>query len=244
MPANRLFIDGDIRSGERLWLSGDAAHYVGRVLRLRPDSKLIVFDGRGGEYAATVVAIRKRQVLISIGDKSEPVAESPLGIHLLQSVSRGDRMDLVVQKATELGVRRISPVLSEFSVVRLDPDRAQKKMAHWARVAQSACEQCGRNKVPQIDQPVEFRNWLGDNLSSDATRLLLKPLATESLARLARPASEVQLLIGPEGGFSDNEISAATGAGFVAVSIGPRILRTETAALAAISILQSRFGDL
>lgn len=244
MPENRLFIDSPVRTNEELWLSGDAARYVGRVLRLRPTGKLIIFDGLGGEYSATILAFRKQQVLISIGDKSKRDAESSLTVRLLQCVSRGDRMDFVVQKATELGVQRISPILSEFSVVRLDRDRARKKVSHWMRIAQSACEQCGRNIVPRIDEPVEFRRWLGDNLSSDATRLLLQPLAADSLSAVRKPATGVELLIGPEGGLSDAEISTAASAGFLAVSMGPRVLRTETAALTAISIIQSRFGDL
>lgn len=244
MPLHRLFVDERIICGASLWLDGAAARYLGRALRLRPGSKLIVFDGAGSACAATVAEFRQQRVLLDIGEAIGRDPESPLAIRLLQCLSRGDRFDLVVQKSTELGVRRISPLLSEFSVVRLDPDRAQKKVAHWTRIAQSACEQCGRNTLPAIDLPVQFGHALDDTLSNDATRLLLQPQGVQPLSAVAAAAGEVDLLIGPEGGLSERESDLATGAGFEPVSMGPRILRTETAALAAVALVQSRFGDL
>lgn len=244
MAENRLFIDHPIGGSGELWLDGDPARYVGRSLRLRPGSALTVFDGSGGEYAATVLEFRKQRVLIGLGAWSDREAESPLKLHLVQSISRGDRFDLVVQKATELGVQRISPVLSEHSVVRLDAGRAQKKVAHWTRIAQSACEQCGRNSVTQIDLPVNFHDWLDRSRTADTARLILEPRADKPIAALEPPLPAVEVLIGPEGGWSGAELEAAAAAGLLAVTMGLRILRTETAALTAVSILQSRFGDL
>lgn len=170
--------------------------------------------------------------------------ESPLNIHLLQGVSRGERMDIVVQKTTELGVNRITPVLSEFSVVKLDKKRAAKKQNHWQKIAISACEQCGRNRVPVIDAPIQLRNWFGENLEASGLRTILAPAADGTIYRHDENEIEHILLIGPEGGFSDDEYEQAKIAGFVAANFGPRILRTETAAIATIATLQARYGDL
>ena len=170
-------------------------------------------------------------------------AESPLEIHLLQGVSRGERMDLVIQKATELGVRRITPVMTGYGVVKLDPERALKKTAHWQGVAISACEQCGRNRLPQIEPPVALRNWMGEHLEDDGARLIMKPGAGGSLHDVAGVDGPVSVLVGPEGGFTETEYELADTAGFSPVGFGPRILRTETAAIAIIAALQALHGD-
>jgi 16S rRNA (uracil1498-N3)-methyltransferase len=244
MSRTRLFSPVPLSADTDVTLVGDQARYIGRVLRLKPGDGFTIFDGKGGEYPATVATISKTQVEINVAAIQEQNAQSPLAIHLLQGVSRGERMDFVVQKATELGVQRITPVLTEFSVVKLDPKRAKKRVQHWSNIAISACEQCGRNILPHIDAPQPLRNWFGDNLASTDTRILLRPEAESALVSISAPASDLVLLVGPEGGFSDAEYEHAEIAGFKAASFGPRILRTETAAIAAIAVLQSLHGDL
>ena len=248
MSRTRLFSPVPLSANTNVPLVGDQARYIGRVLRLKPGDGFIIFDGKGGEYPATVATISKTQVEINVAAIQAQNAESPLAIHLLQGVSRGERMDFVVQKATELGVRHITPVLSEFSVVKLDPKRAKKRAQHWSNIAISACEQCGRNVLPHIDAPQPLRNWFGDNMDNNpdsaATRILLRPEAESPLGSITKPSGDLTLLVGPEGGFSDAEYEQAGIAGFTAASFGPRILRTETAAIAAIAVLQSLHGDL
>ena len=244
MSRIRLFSPVPLSANTDVMLVGDQARYIGRVLRLKPGDGFTIFDGKGGEYPATVASISKTQVQINVAAIQEQNAESPLAIHLLHGVSRGERMDFVVQKATELGVHRITPVLTEFSVVKLDPNRAKKREQHWLNIAISACEQCGRNILPHISAPQPLRNWFGDNLVSTDSRVLLRPEAESALGSITAPAGDLTLLVGPEGGFSDAEYEQAGIAGFKAVGFGPRILRTETAAIAAIAVLQSLHGDL
>lgn len=242
MSKIRVFVAGPIHSGEELLVEGERAHYLGRVMRVRRGDELVAFDGHGAEYPCQVTDITKQRVVLAPGERSAPDNESKLRVRLIQGISRGDRMDAVVQKATELGVHRISPVSSEFSVVRLDRSRSQKKTGHWQKIAQSACEQCGRNTVPQIDEPAELLSAVSDCHSG--TRVVLLPGSTQPLAELPGPGDDVVLLVGPEGGFSEKEGQLALEHGFLPRSLGPRILRTETAAIAAIAILQSHFGDI
>lgn len=244
MSRTRLFTDSNLGPGAEILLSGDAARYLGRVLRLRPDDEVTVFNGDGGEYEATVVSLAKSSVTLRTGNFIDREAESPLSIHLVQGLARGERMDLVVQKATELGVDRITPLMTEYGVVRLDGQRAAKRTAHWRAVAASACEQSGRNRLPVIDEPIGFREWLGGNSNRDWTRLILRPGAGRSLASASIESGCAVLLIGPEGGFSEAEYELAELTGFAAIGLGPRILRTETAALAAMSALQVLHGDM
>ena len=245
MPAIRLYVDTPLVAGSRVALPEAAARHVGRVLRSRPGDELVLFDGSGDEYPATIERVSKQAVLVQVGARRERDVESPLAVRLIQGVSRGDRMDTVVQKSTELGVRRITPLLSEHSVVRLDEERAQKRVAHWRRVAESACEQCGRNRPPRVDPPATLPAVLAGDPPPGAVRLLLSTAATDGidLPRQPRPAG-VELLIGPEGGFSAAEAALARDAGFRGVSLGPRVLRTETAAIAALALLQAAWGDL
>ena len=242
----RIFTPHPLQEDLEVTLSGDQARHVGKVLRLRAGDELVLFDNRGGEYRATVLSTRKSAVIVRAMEFIDRDVESPLHVHLLQCVSRGERMDFVVQKATELGVRRITPLLSEFSVVKLDADRAQKRRAHWEKVAAAACEQSGRTRLPEIDLPVSLADWLGahhDQTQAAAPRVLLLPGASRSLPELATGLREIVLLIGPEGGLSATERDNAGTAGFAAASLGPRILRTETAAVAALSVLQALAGD-
>ncbi len=240
----RLFVSRALINGTEIELGGDQARYLSRALRARVGDKVNVFDGDGAEWSAAVLQIGKNTVTLRIDDSHEAGTESPLKIHLVQGISRGERMDFVVQKATELGVKRITPVLTEYGVVKLDAVRAEKRRKHWQRIATSACEQSGRVRLPLIDTPITLKNWLGDKPQRIDTELILSPNAATTLSSLQAPETKVCVLIGPEGGFSDGEYEDAEIAGFTAVSLGPRVLRTETAAIATLAVLQSLWGDL
>lgn len=243
MSTFRLFSPVRLSANARLSLDGEQARYVGRVLRLRAGDPLTVFDGGGGEFSATINKVTRNELILDVGEHFAINTESPLRIRLVQGISRGERMDIVVQKATELGVFRISPVLTDYSVVKLPPDRAAKRRAHWQKVARSACEQCRRNVVPAIDAPQSLDDWFADNAAADETRLILTAQAPDTMAAIEPPGSELTILIGPEGGFSQAELERAAAAGLQAVRLGPRVLRTETAALAALSVAQASWGD-
>lgn len=244
MSPTRLYIESDLSENSEFELTGDRARYIGRVLRLAPDDEVTLFDGRGSEYPATILSIGKNSARLLISECVSRNVESSLAIHLLQGLSRGERMDFVMQKATELGVRRITPVITEFSVVKLEPKRAEKRLQHWRSIGASACEQSGRNILPLVDAPQALRNWLGENIEAPGMRLILKPGGENSLRSVDKDVQQVVLLIGPEGGFSDSEYELAKSTGFCAIGFGPRILRTETAAMAAITALQTLYGDL
>ena len=240
----RLLVSRDLINGDTAVLEDDRARYLGRVLRLRVGDELTVFDGTGPEWAATVTAMTRNSATLALGDRVETATESPLRIHLVQGVSRGERMDYVVQKATELGVKRITPVLTEYGVVKLDDSRAARRQLHWQGVAASACEQSGRTRLPLIDTPLSLKEWFGAAAGDADVDLILAPGATMPLAQVPAPRTEVCILIGPEGGFSQTEYEDAAIAGFQAVSLGPRILRTETATVAALAVMQNAWGDL
>ena len=217
------------------------ARHAVRVLRLPPGAAMILFDGRGGQYPAQIERIERDRVFAELGAWQDVECESPLAITLVQALQAGDKMDFTIQKAVELGVRDIVPVDSRRSVMRLAGERAAKRVAHWQGVAASACEQCGRNQVPMVAPLEKLENWLAR--PADASlRLMLAPDADEALVDLP-PASAVQLLIGAEGGLDPQEVLAAKQAGFRPVRMGPRVLRTETAGLAALAILQALWGD-
>ena len=230
-------------NGAEVELDAEQSRYLGKVLRARVGDRLAIFNGEGPEWPATIVRISRNSVCLALGDSVEAGTESALRIHLVQGISRGERMDFVVQKATELGVKRITPVLTEFGVVKLDADRAEKRRDHWQKIAASACEQSGRTRPPLVDSPLALKTWFGTTPVSTGTQLILKPRAAMSLAGLPAPETKVCVLIGPEGGFSDSEYDDAEVSGFSAVSLGPRVLRTESAAIAALSVLQSLWGD-
>jgi 16S rRNA (uracil1498-N3)-methyltransferase len=245
MRLTRVHVAEPLSAGRRHTIEGDAANHIARVLRLEPGDALTVFDGRGGEYAARIEAIRKGAVIVELQERSASSRESPLALTLAQGVSRGERMDWVVQKATELGVSRIVPVLTERSVVKLDARQAERKRAHWQGIAVAACEQSGRDRIPEVSVPIELHGFL-HGVDARATRLLLSPTGTQSVKDLQAPAPDggIIVLIGPEGGLAETEQRAALAAGFLAVRLGPRVLRTETAAVAALTLLQHQFGDL
>ena len=242
--STRLFVSGALSNDAELILQGEQARYLGRVLRSRVGDRLQVFNGDDGQWSATIENISKNDVTLRVGERDETTTESPLKIHLVQGISRGERMDFVVQKATELGIKRLTPVLTHHGIVKFDQQRAEKRQQHWQQIANSACEQSGRTRPPLIDAPIALNSWFGAKDSADSTELILKPGTTTQLASIAAPATKLCLMIGPEGGFSEREYEDAQIAGFQAVALGPRTLRTETAALAAITIAQSCWGDL
>ncbi|MBV8403240.1 MAG: 16S rRNA (uracil(1498)-N(3))-methyltransferase [Gammaproteobacteria bacterium] len=251
MRLTRVFVDAPLGPGEHVTLSGGAGTHLARVLRLRPGDACVLFNGRGGEYSAVIDGIRGASVLAVVGAHCDAERESPLALTLAQGVSRGERMDLVVQKATELGVTRIAPLLCERSVVRLDEQQARRRREHWQAIAIGACEQSGRNRVPEVLAPMplpEFLRESSDDASpsgaAGALRIVLSPAGTTRLPALPRPAPAVTVLIGPEGGLAESEHQSAAAAGFLALRMGPRILRTETAAIAALALLQRELGDL
>ena len=243
MRLSRVFVEAPLASGAAVKLGGTAANHVIRVLRLRVGEELTLFNGGGGEYAARIESFTGSSVLLAVGAERAVERESPLPLTLAQGISRGERMDLVMQKATELGVTRLVPVLTERSVVRLDAAQAQRKLAHWRAITIAACEQCGRNRPPGVVGPVALADFLRSDLTS-GTRLLLSPAASLRIVDVPKPAHSVTVLIGPEGGLTPQEQERALASGFVGVRLGPRVLRTETAALAALTLLQREFGDL
>jgi 16S rRNA (uracil1498-N3)-methyltransferase len=242
MRLTRVYVETSLEAGALVGLPADTGSHVAKVLRARVGDELILFNGDGREFGGEIESVRGNRVTVSVGGAQTIDRESPLAVTLLQCVPRGDRMDFIVQKATELGVTHLIPVTSQRSVVRLDERQSETKAAHWRAVAVSACEQCGRNRLPQIDAPRALIDYLGAAERS-GPRLVLEPEAASSAAVMPIE-SRVELAIGPEGGFAPEELEAFQLAGFECVRLGPRILRTETAALAAITWLQTRFGDL
>jgi len=241
MRIPRLFIDQTLQLGQQVELAGDRAHYAVNVLRLTAGRPVILFNGQGGEYRGSLLSASRKSATVEL-ESFDPVdRESPLDVELAIGISRGDKMDWIIQKATELGVRRISPLYTERTEVKLKADRLAKKMEHWTQVTVSACEQSQRNRLPVLSAPRDLTDFVS-SCKSDA-RMILHP-ATESAPLAASAPSSASILIGPEGGFSEAEVACATKAGFVEWQLGERILRTETAPLAALSILQFRWGDL
>jgi 16S rRNA (uracil1498-N3)-methyltransferase len=243
MRVNRIFCEGPLSVGAEVALPSAGAYHVARVLRMREGAPLNVFDGGGHEFHAEISRVDGDQVMVRLGEPTQATAESPLKITLVQGVSRSERMDWTLQKATELGVAAIAPVLTARSVVRLDEQQALKKQVHWRGIVVGACEQCGRAKIPVVGAPMVLRDYF-TKVRKDGLRLVLSPSAPASLVGLASMPSKVELLIGPEGGLEDEELLAAQKAGFMPVRLGPRVLRTETAAVVALSVLQGLWGDL
>jgi 16S rRNA (uracil1498-N3)-methyltransferase len=230
----RLSLGAEIELPERV------ARHCG-VLRLRNGDAVVLFNGEGGEFSAELTRVSRGDARACVISRQTPERESPLGIALAQCISSGDRMDITLQKATELGVSRIVPIASERSVVRLSSDRADRRVVHWRNVVIAACEQSGRNTVPEVTSIADFTAFLS-RAAGDGLRLLLAPDSDRDLKRL-EPPSRVTLLVGPEGGLAPEERQRAEGSGFVPIRFGPRILRTETAPLAAIAAMQALWGD-
>lgn len=242
MPLPRFYIPLPLTAPMRLDLPAAAAHHAARVLRLQVGDALIVFNGGGGEYAAHIISLGKHDVTIEIERHDSIERESPMDVTLVQALSAAERMDFTIQKAMELGVRQIVPVESERCVVRLHGERAAKRVQHWQQIAASACEQCGRNRVPEIKPIVSLSAWLAAP-APERERWILLPEATTALRDMPRPLKPLEVLIGPEGGFTDAEAAAAQSARHRSVRLGPRILRTETVAPAILAALQVLWGD-
>ncbi|HEV7611818.1 MAG TPA: 16S rRNA (uracil(1498)-N(3))-methyltransferase [Steroidobacteraceae bacterium] len=245
MRLTRVHVETALTPGSSVRLPPETASHLAKVLRARSGDSLILFNGDGREFTGAIETVRGSHVSALVGEGREVDRESPLNITLVQCVPRGDRMDFIVQKATELGVARIVPVLSQRSVVRLDKAQAESKALHWRAVAVSACEQCGRNRLPAIGAAQPLLNYLGDSTPSGGLRLVFEPESAPNAG--AAPESAIvdaQIAVGPEGGFAAEELEAFRIAGFSKVGLGPRVLRTETAAIAAVVWLQARLGDM
>ncbi len=244
MAAPRIFQPGPLAearaAGNEVELGAEAVRHLGRVLRLGPGDAVRLFDGHGGEYAATLTALDKRAGRARLDAFDERESESPLTLELVQGLAKGERMDFAIRKAVELGVTRIVPVATARSVVRLDGERAEKRHAHWRGVIVAACEQCGRNRLPELAPVTALTEWL----ATPRQGLVLDPEGGDGLRALAAPDGPVSLLVGPEGGLDAAELDRAEAAGLRRLRLGPRVLRTETAPLAALAAVQTLWGDL
>lgn len=244
MRVIRLHVDLPLRAGAELVLPEAASAHLVRVLRQEPGDACTLFNGDGNDYQARIISIGKRETRLLVGSSAPVDRESPLRVVLLQGIARGEKMDLILQKATELGVHEVRPLFSDRSEVKLDGPRAEKRLAHWRSVVVSACEQSGRAAVPPVLAPAALDAVL-DGLPEVGLRLILDPEGSVTFASLAADARQpLVLAVGPEGGWSDRDREQLVRAGFQGLRLGPRILRTETAGLAAIAALQARFGDL
>jgi 16S rRNA (uracil1498-N3)-methyltransferase len=236
----RFYLDAALRAGSTCALSAETAHHALHVLRLREGDEVTLFNGRGGEYGSRIASLTKKSVSIDILSYREVERESPLHVALIQGVSSGDRMDFTIRKAVELGVAEVRPVLAAASVARPKGERAAGRREHWQRIAISACEQCGRNRIPEIVSVGSLHEALG----GEGLKILLSPRAELKFSEVARKAEgKVALAAGPEAGFNAAEEDALVRAGFVPAKLGPRVLRTETAALAALAALNAVRGD-
>lgn len=244
MRIPRIHVAQAMQPGRDIELPSQASTHIARVLRLQCGHRLNVFDGEGNEYAAEVVSLAKHVVTVRVTEPIDAInRESPLRITLAHGIARGDKMDWILQKATELGVTRIVPLVTERTEVRLDAERRERRLAHWRSVIIAACEQCGRNRVPDLDTPLRLADWLATGLNSQGLRLALDPEGELSVRTLS-PHNAATLVIGPEGGLSAHDMAALAQAGFLSLRLGPRILRTETAGIAALAALQTLHGDL
>lgn len=241
MRIPRVYDNQSFAAGAEIELGAAASQHLGRALRMRPGDQVLLFNGEGGEYPAEIIEISKRHVRVRLGEMQAVAADPTLEVVVGQCLSRGERMDFAVQKSTELGVTEIAPLFSERCEVKLSAERQGKRIDHWQQVAISACEQSLRSRVPEIHPPANLLDWI-DSVDADL-KLVLHPEAPRALNDLPTPR-RVALLIGPEGGLSDAEVDAAAAAGFLPMALGPRVLRTETAPVAALALLHYLWGDL
>lgn len=238
----RIYQPGDYHKGQLLELSPEAGQHVAVVLRMQPGESLTLFCGDNREFTATISAVKKRQVLVTIGEVKEISRESPLSIHLAQAISKGDRMELVMQKSVELGVSSITPLITERCAVKLDKDRMAKKLHQWQNIVIAACEQSGRNLVPLVHHPVTLQQFVQE--INAKLKFILHTDGNKTWRDYEFKQADIALIIGPEGGLSSEEVKVACKYDFLPLSLGPRILRTETAAISALSLLQAVGGDL
>lgn len=242
MSNSRFYIEADLTVGIIVTLTENAAIHATRVLRLEVNDDIVLFNHDGFDYSCKLISIKKSEVLAMVNTQHKLTNESPLKITLLQGISTGDRMDITIQKSVELGVTRIIPIKTMRSVVKLKDDRAEKRLAHWQHIVISACEQSGRATVPVVEKPISLVDWLFLHKTSEALRITLDPLAKLKL-KSCHATQNIELLIGAEGGLTDSEVAISATHGFLGVQLGRRILRTETAPLAAIAAMQTLWGD-
>lgn len=243
MRIPRIHVDHDLRPGKEVLLPDQAGEHVARVLRLERGAPLILFNGDGYEFDAALASLAKHAVTAEIGPKRDVDRESVLPLTLAQAVARGEKMDWILQKATELGVARIVPIVTDRTEVKLDAERAERRIAHWRGVLAAACEQCGRNRLPDLEPPQAMDRWLATLGENPALRLALLPEGDVTLRQFSSVDNGAILAVGPEGGFTANDVALLTQARFHGLRLGPRILRTETAGLAALAALQTIAGD-
>lgn len=243
MRIPRIHLAQELCLGQTVLLPDQAGEHVARVLRLDRGATLILFNGDGREFDATLASLAKHAVTAEICGVREADRESPLELTLAQGIARGEKMDWILQKATELGIARIVPIVTERTEVKLDEDRAERRMAHWASVIAGACEQSGRTRLPVLEAPQRMDRWLGSLAATAALRLALLPEGDVTVRQFPQVDNGAILAVGPEGGFSDNDAALLKQANFHGLRLGPRILRTETAGLAALAALQAMAGD-
>jgi len=240
MRIPRFYDSQDLQTGLSISLSDSAVQHISRVLRMRSGEQIILFNGDGFDYTATLSAVEKRSVRAHIDSKAPSTTESNLRVHLGQTLSRGERMDFAVQKSTEMGVCEITPLFSERCEVKLPPERQSKRIKHWQQTAISACEQSGRAAPPQVHTPLQLNQWLAAQTAD--LKFVLHHHADKPLEQLKAPTT-VALLIGPEGGLTEAEVELAQSFGFQPLTLGPRVMRTETAPIAALAVLNYIWGD-
>ena len=241
----RLYCAGELRIGAGFDLPAGPAHHARDVLRLTAGDALTLLNGLGGEYRARIVDLSKQRVNVDIEAFDLRESESPFLITVAQCLASGEKMDWIVEKAVELGAVAVQPLAAERSILRLSPERALKRLAHWRAIAVAACEQCGRNRIPEIHAVAALHPWVASRAGIRGIRLMLSPVHRHPFSALPQPprGMPVTLLVGPEAGLSDGEEKAAQAAGFQPVLFGPRVMRTETAALAALAAIHARWGD-
>lgn len=241
----RLYCPLPLTAGASVTLAEDAAHHARDVLRLAAGDEVTLLNGLGGEYRARLTAVAKKQVEAEVLEFHQRESEPPYPITVAQSLATGDKMDWVIEKAVELGAAAIVPVAAARSVLKLDAQRAAKRAQHWQAIVRAACEQCGRNRIPELAPVTPLQDWLGAQRAAPGLKLMLSPVHPRQFSELPQPAAgtPITLLIGPEAGLSDSEEAAAQGAGFQPILLGPRVMRTETAALAALAAIHAKWGD-
>ncbi|MEY3933058.1 16S rRNA (uracil(1498)-N(3))-methyltransferase [Candidatus Methylopumilus universalis] len=244
MEENRFYHSENLELKHVVELIVQTHIHATKVLRLKVGDQFALFNGDGYDYVAKVIELSKHKTSVEIIDRYEVNHESPLKITLAQGLAAGDKMDWIIQKAVELGIQSIQPLLTERSIVKLDRERADKKLEHWRTVAISACEQTGRSIIPDILSPIHLVQWLSNqNQTANSLKLILTPAKAQNINHLEKPSSPVVFMVGPEGGFSEKEMNLALSSSFVPVNFGKRVLRTETASVVALSIMQNLWGD-
>jgi len=243
---NRFYHSKPININETIVMDEFASHHALKVMRLKKNDQLILFNGDGSDFTGQVVSINKRQVQVRIKSKKDIESESNIRVILLQALTTNEKMDLIIQKTTELGITEIQPIVCERSIVKIKNEKIEKKLLHWRQVSIAACEQCGRAEIPTIHKPVNIIKYLEKETESDkGTKIILSPEATKSLNNIIlNMKQDIKVLIGPEGDFTREELNYSTQKGFLPIKIGPRILRTETTPICILSILQYKYGDI